>query len=78
MRSPVVIALGAWFDGEPREYRVATSRTAALRWLRSRGWSVKAAVPGLAAYAERSDTQEWARVIDAPLVGHKEGGDAPH
>ncbi len=70
--SPVVIAFGVWFDGTPRDYRTAPSKTAAVRWLRANGWKVASPAltvhPREAGYAERGSTQEWARILNAPSV----------
>jgi hypothetical protein len=66
--TPCIIALGVYYDGEPRSYRTAATLKTARSWLRAQGFRERVPRWGVAAHFEHEARMEWARVIAAPDV----------
>ena len=68
-RHSCVICFGAYYTDIPHSYAAALSLTAARRWLRARGYTRRERRPLTLAYYEHDESQQWARVVAAPMIG---------
>jgi orotate phosphoribosyltransferase len=67
-----LICIGHYYKGDPHTYAVARTLKDAAAYLRSQGYRKrKNDRYGIRAYFEHDEKMQWARVIDAPLIGGK-------
>lgn len=65
-----LICIGDYFTGNPHTYAIARTLTEAAAYLRSQGYRKRSNDGyGIRAYFEHDQEMQWARVIDAPLIG---------
>jgi hypothetical protein len=64
-----VICFGAYYTDCPHSFAASRSLTAARRWLRARGYTRRERAAAILAYYEHDESQQWARVVAAPMIG---------
>ena len=58
----IIIALGVYHDGDPKEYRAARTMDAAHAWLHGQGFRPRQARHDELSYYEQDVAMRWARV----------------